>query len=119
MADIFISYARDDRTRVERLAAALEAAGFSVWWDRNIEAGAEFSKHIEREINESKAVVVVWSKQANDSPWVKDEASAAHEQGKLVPICMDREGPPMGFRQYQSLDFVEWSSLPCRSYVVR
>jgi hypothetical protein len=33
MSDIFISYAREDRPRVERLAAALEQCGWSVWWD--------------------------------------------------------------------------------------
>jgi hypothetical protein len=30
MADVFISYAREDRDLVEPLAQALEAAGFSV-----------------------------------------------------------------------------------------
>ena len=33
MADIFISYSRDDRPRVEPLAEALVSAGYSVWWD--------------------------------------------------------------------------------------
>ncbi|MGH1480226.1 MAG: TIR domain-containing protein [Geminicoccales bacterium] len=32
MADIFISYSRDDRARVESIAKAFEAEGFSVWW---------------------------------------------------------------------------------------
>ena len=36
MADIFISYAHEDRSRIERLAATLEAEGLSVWWDRHI-----------------------------------------------------------------------------------
>ena len=49
MADIFISYARGDGEKIERLAAALEAEGFSVWWDRNIVGGSEFSKDIERD----------------------------------------------------------------------
>jgi adenylate cyclase len=40
MADIFISYAREDVARVEKLNRALEAQGFSVWWDGNLATGA-------------------------------------------------------------------------------
>ncbi|NOX96384.1 MAG: TIR domain-containing protein, partial [Alphaproteobacteria bacterium] len=44
MPDIFISYARADRDRIEMLSSALERKGYSVWWDRDIAGGAEFSK---------------------------------------------------------------------------
>ena len=33
MADIFIGYASEDRSRVKPLAEALEELGQSVWWD--------------------------------------------------------------------------------------
>ena len=36
MSDIFISYAREDRPRVEHLAAAFEQRGWAVWWDPDI-----------------------------------------------------------------------------------
>jgi len=108
MADIFISYARADRETAKKLAAALEAEGFTVWWDRHIEAGLEFSKNIEAELTAATAVIVCWSNAAANSPWVKDEASAAAEFDKLVPICLDGDRPPMGFRQYQALDFQHW-----------
>ena len=39
MADVFISYANEDRDTARKLAAALEARGSSVWWDRKIQAG--------------------------------------------------------------------------------
>jgi len=108
LADVFISYARPDHDRIEKLAAALETQGFSVWWDRQIEAGAAFSKDIERELHGAKAVIVCWSAAAGASDWVKDEASAAREQGKLIPVRLDVERPPLGFRQYQTLDFSGW-----------
>jgi hypothetical protein len=38
MADIFISYARKDRTTAQRLAGALETRGWSVWWDPRLKA---------------------------------------------------------------------------------
>lgn len=105
MADIFISYARPDRDWAEKLASALQAEGWSVWWDRQIEAGSAYSADIERELGNAKATIVCWSEAANQSDWVKDEAAAAHEQSKLVPVLLDTERPPIGFRQYQAVSF--------------
>jgi hypothetical protein len=39
MADIFISYANEDRDKAAKIAALLESAGWRVWWDRRIPAG--------------------------------------------------------------------------------
>ena len=108
MADIFISYARADRDRIEKLAAALETQGYSVWWDKRIQSGAEFSKDIEAELAAAKAVVVCWSKSANDSRWVKDEANAGAEAGKLMTLTIDGELPPLGFRQFHCADLSGW-----------
>lgn len=109
MADVFISYARADRARVEALAAALSQAGLSVWWDREIATGEAFSRVIEKELAEAKAVVVAWSEAAINSDWVKDEASHAREAGKLFPIRLDGAKAPLGFQQYQAADFSQWS----------
>jgi len=108
MADIFIGYARRDREIIEQLAATLEAADYSVWWDRQIIGGSEFSRDIERELNAARAVIIVWSRDASESPWVKDEAAVALDQNKLVPVVLGPEPPPMGFRQYQAVDFSRW-----------
>jgi hypothetical protein len=62
MTDVFISYASEDRTRAKKLAEALEAKGFSVWWDRNIIAGQTYDVVIERELETATSVVVLWSK---------------------------------------------------------
>jgi hypothetical protein len=35
MADIFISYSKNDHDQARMLAAFLEAEGYSVWWDTN------------------------------------------------------------------------------------
>jgi adenylate cyclase len=50
MADIFVSYARADRARVAPLVAALEAQGWSVWWDAEINPGQEFDALITEQI---------------------------------------------------------------------
>ncbi len=40
MADVFVSYARSDKARVAPLVAAIEAQGWSVWWDRRSTPGS-------------------------------------------------------------------------------
>lgn len=108
MADIFISYAREDREAVEKLAAELGAAGLSCWWDRQLAAGAKYRERTEAELNAAKAVLVVWTKHSIGSHWVADEAAAAQEAGKLAPITLDGSTPPLGFRQFQVIDFSRW-----------
>ncbi len=40
MADIFISYANEDRETAAQFAQLLESVGLRVWWDRRIPAAA-------------------------------------------------------------------------------
>lgn len=108
MAHIFISYARADRPIVEKLAGVLEEAGHSVWWDRHIRGGAAYAKDIEAQLQKADAVVVAWSSAANDSDWVKDEAVFGRDKGVLIPIRLDDADAPLGFRQYQTLEFEKW-----------
>jgi tetratricopeptide (TPR) repeat protein len=109
MADIFISYAREDVAWVEKLNRALEAEGYSVWWDRNLTTGARYLKETEAQLREARATVVVWSKESVNSHWVADEAALARDLGRLVPISKDGTMPPLGFGQYQATDFSRWN----------
>ena len=59
MSDIFISYAREDRPRVERLAAALEQHGWVVWWDHDIRTGEDFGRRIHTALQAARCVIVV------------------------------------------------------------
>lgn len=108
MADIFISYARKDRTRAETLATALQGEGLEVWWDRQILGGDDFSANIERELDSAGVVVVAWSEAGSKSHWVRDEAAFAATAGKLVAISLDGTAPPLGFRQFHAIDLSNW-----------
>ncbi len=110
MGRIFLSYARGDRLCAERLASVLEEHGHAVWWDRHLDGGEEFADEIESELNAAEAVLVVWSAQSIKSRWVRDEAAVGGESGRLVPITIDGSLPPMGFRQFHTLDLNGWKA---------
>jgi formylglycine-generating enzyme required for sulfatase activity len=110
MADVFISYAREDRHRAERLAHALEAAGCSVWWDREILPGHDFTTVIAAELAAARAVIVIWSAASIASRWVRDEAAEGLERNALVPVLFDGIEPPMGFRSIHAADLAGWEA---------
>jgi hypothetical protein len=102
MADIFISYAREDAVRAGALAQAFTALGWSVWHDDSIRAGAPFDAVIDQQLDAASCVVVIWSRASVDSNWVRAEASAADDQAKLVPVTFEHGlRVPVRFRQLQ------------------
>ena len=111
MADIFISYDREDEMRIRELVRALEEQGWSVWWDRKIIPGQTFDQVIERELEGAKSVVVLWSKNSVASEWVIEEANDAKDRGILVPILLDPVKPPLGLRGIQAADLTDWKPL--------
>ena len=104
MASVFLSYERKDSETARAVAQALEKAGHTVWWDRHIKGGAQFSKEIEHALERAEAVIVLWSVSSVDSAWVRDEAATGRDSGRLVPARIDATLPPLGFRQYQTID---------------
>ncbi|WP_310469111.1 TIR domain-containing protein [Sphingomonas sp.] len=105
---VFVSYAHPDAERANVLVAALREAGVTVWWDGLIEAGAGFAESIEAALEQADAVIVLWSKHSVGSDWVRDEAARGRERKRLVPITLDGCQPPLGFRQYQTVDLSAW-----------
>jgi hypothetical protein len=84
MADIFISYKREDLEKVRPLAEILENKGWSVWGDPKLRGGKPFSQDIERALSEARCVIVVWSNKSIDSYWVAAEATKGLNRDILV-----------------------------------
>ena len=112
MADIFISYASEDRETTKTLAQALADQGWSVWWDRNIPSGQLFHEVIEQELTAARCVIALWSPAALGSPWVREEAQDGLDRKILVPARIETVRPPIGFRTVQTADLRDWKGKP-------
>lgn len=98
MADLFISYSRSDRPRCMQLRDALEKLKLEIWFDAGIDAGDNFDRKIEQEIDSAKGVMVLWSANSVESSWVRNEARAGMESGRLVAVQLDECTLPLEFR---------------------
>ncbi len=114
MNQIFVSYASEDRERVAKLVKALEARGWSVFWDREIPPGEDWPVYIEDKIQAASCIVVVWSEASVDhsNKWVRIEAGEARDREVLVPARIDQVKPPFGFGQFQAADLIGWDGDP-------
>ena len=108
MAKLFISYAREDRNFVDRLAAALTLAGHDVWFDRDLGAGS-FREQILARLTQAETAIVVWSARSTQSRYVVDEAERAAARDVLLPIRIDNADLPLGFGGLQTFDLCSWS----------
>ena len=108
MARVFLSYAREDSDAARQLAEDIGRGGHEVWWDQQIQGGSRFSRAIDQALKDAEAVVVLWSATSVESAWVQDEAAEGRDSGRLVPVLLDTCKPPLGFRQFQSVDMSRW-----------
>jgi hypothetical protein len=109
MADLFLSYSREDSERAGQIAAALEADGFDVFWDKEIPAGQTWADFIENKLNNSHAVVVLWTEVSTKSQWVREEARMGRDKDKLIPVQLDGAMPPFGFGEVQAANLSGWA----------
>ena len=109
MADVFVSYARNDEQTAVRVAQCLSDAGYQVWRDDQLPAHRAYAEVIEERLKCAKAVIVLWSAEAAKSQWVRAEADAARVAGTLVQASLDGSLPPMPFNQIQCADLMRWT----------
>jgi hypothetical protein len=108
MVDVFISYSRTDLAAVTRLAQAVEAEGYQVWWDADLPPHLSYGDVITAKIGMAKAAIVVWSQESAASEWVRAEADMARNQKKLVQTALGNVMPPLPFNQIQFAEIGDW-----------
>lgn len=123
MADVFVSYKREDRARAKEIAEALEKHGFSVFFDAEIDVGESFDERIEREIGEAKCVVVLWSPRSTAARWVKREARFGATHERLAPVIIGDCTIPLEFSDVQAANLQAWRGDPAdegwRQFIAR
>jgi len=110
MVDVFISYSNKDLDLAESLAAALEAKGFTVWWDFNLVGGANYRKEILQQLQAARGVIVIWTENSVTSEFVLDEADHAAAEKKFLPVRDHKlkiRNIPLGFRGAQTYPLTE------------
>jgi TIR domain-containing protein/CHAT domain-containing protein/AAA ATPase-like protein len=91
---VFISYSSKDKAAVHPFAEALRDRGFDIWLDAwQIPIGQDFVASINKGLDEAEASIIVFTADADASPWVKAELSyliyaRVHEQKPLIPVVL-------------------------------
>lgn len=109
MADVFLSYAREDRARAEQVAQGLAAVGVDVFWDNEIPPGQTWADYIEQKLTQCKALIVLWSEESTKSQWVREEARMGRDKGIMIPVMIDASTPPFGFGEVQAANLAGWN----------
>jgi TolB-like protein/thioredoxin-like negative regulator of GroEL len=88
----FVSYASADRAAAEALTAYLERRGLTCWIaPRDVPAGAQYADAIVRAINETRALVLVLSKESISSSHVGKEVERASSKKKqIITVRLDQ-----------------------------
>lgn len=112
MADVFVSYKREELEVARLVALKLQEEGFSVFFDSHdeggIKVGESWDERLERELAAARAVVVLWSPKSGRSDNVKDEARRAHARGVLAPAIIETCQPPLGLGVVQTANLIGW-----------
>ena len=113
MAEVFISYAREDRDRAAVICQLLTEIDVSVFLDeRSIQAGESFPKIIDRELKSARAVVALWSPHSLSRPWVIQECMVGKEVSVLIPLVIKtldrRKDVPVNFFDTHTIDFEDF-----------
>jgi adenylate cyclase len=108
VADIFLSYSRDNQDIARRFAEAFERDGLSVWWDATLRSGEAYDEVTEKALRDAKAVVVLWSKKSVVSRWVRAEATLASRNKTLLPAMIEPCERPIMFELTQTAELAHW-----------
>lgn len=72
--DLFISYSSADRPWAQKLFDDLQAKQIKVFFDRNrLDVGVPWEPQLAKAAQSSKHMVVIWTDNADESPWVRRE----------------------------------------------
>ncbi len=116
MADVFISYANEDRDKAYAICKALEESGISCWIaPRDVPMGDPFIEAIRHAIIDSRAFLVIVSSHSNSSHQVQSEIQTASEKEKpVIPVMIEKiescDNARFHFAHHAQVDMTERNS---------
>jgi len=124
-AEVFISYAAKDRTRVLDLVERLRAAGVSVWIDQmGIEGATMWSQEIVAAIRSCKVLILAISENsAGSENVVKEVALASEGRKRILPVYIEQAEIPESMAYQlagiQRIEFFEGREDAAQQAVIR
>jgi TIR domain len=106
--DVFISYARRDRARVDVLWERLTEQHWTVWRDDRIPNAVPWEQEVLGNLERARSVLVVWSQSSIVSEWVVREATVARDRGTLLQAFIEPCTLPPGFSDLQAQNLIGW-----------
>jgi hypothetical protein len=106
---VFLSHKREDRARIDVLAAALGDLDLKVWYDAGLAPGKVRMREIEENARTAKAIVVCWTPEAAQSEYVLREAEIARKRDVLAPVLLARCEIPADYARVRAADLTSWS----------
>jgi hypothetical protein len=105
--DIFLSYSSEDATRIEHLRDALQERGVKVWLDRReIRPGDRFRGVLEKDVESSRSVGIVVTKNSLASNWILEECERALKHGlRLISLLFEDVDLPDFLKSPHYVDF--------------
>jgi serine/threonine kinase PknH len=100
--DVMISHSHADKPAADAACAALEARGIRCWIaPRDINPGQDWAASIVEAIRGAQVMLLVFSRNANQSPQVQREVGQAANSGKvLLPLRIEDVSPEAALEYY-------------------
>ncbi len=94
---VFISYASHDKAVADAACATLEGKHIRCWIaPRDVRAGVPYGESLIKALNSSRAMVLIFSSNSNNSPQVSREIERAVSKGvPIIPFRIE-DVPPFG-----------------------
>lgn len=105
---IFLSYAREERTKARMVFNALGYQGWNVFMDEDIPNAERWGQYLSQKLDSVRCVLVLWSPAARISDWVLKEAGSGLRRKIIVQASLDGEPPPARFAGFQANNLAEW-----------
>ena len=123
MSEIFISYSRKDKDKVQAIVSDIEkTVGKKCWVDlQGIDSAEQFDDVIVEALSQAKVMLIIMSQHSMNSRFVKKEISFALNKGiRLVPVMIDNaEWTDWFIYQFGDLNCIQYTDSDQRVMLLR